>query len=72
MRKIFAENLKSLRLTRGISQAEFAKLLNTSQQRISEWECGKNEPSLYNLLRIIDVLGVTFEDLVDGIKINKK
>lgn len=68
MRKIFAENLKSLRLERGISQAEFAKLLNTSQQRISEWECGKNEPSLYNILRILDVLGATFEDLTDGMK----
>ena len=68
MRKLFAENLKSLRLERGISQAEFAKLLNTSQQRISEWECGKNEPSLYNILRILDVLGATFEDLTDGMK----
>lgn len=64
----FGKNLKMLRKESKISQVDFARLLNTTQQRVSEWETDKVEPSLYNLLRIIKVLGTTFEDLTDGIE----
>ncbi len=64
----FGKNLKMLRKESKISQVDFARLLNTTQQRVSEWETDKVEPSLYNLLRIIKVLGATFEDLTDGIE----
>ncbi|MBQ7408913.1 MAG: helix-turn-helix transcriptional regulator [Clostridia bacterium] len=60
-------NLKNLRKAKNISQQQFATLMNTTQQRVSEWECGKVEPSLYNIIKILKVLGVEFEDLVEGI-----
>lgn len=41
--------------------------MNTTQQRVSEWECDKVEPSLYNIMRMIKVLGTTFEELTEGI-----
>ena len=41
--------------------------MQTTQQRVSEWECDKIEPSLYNVLRILKVLGITFEELTEGI-----
>ncbi|MDE6210623.1 MAG: helix-turn-helix domain-containing protein [Clostridia bacterium] len=50
-----------------MSQTEFALKMNTTQQRVSEWECNKVEPSLYNILKIINVLGTTFEELIDGV-----
>ncbi len=50
-----------------MSQQEFALKMNTTQQRVSEWECNKVEPSLYNILKIINVLGTTFEELTEGI-----
>lgn len=50
-----------------MSQAQFAKLMNTTQQRISEWECNKVEPSLYNIIKILKIFNVTFEELTDGI-----
>ena len=61
-------NLKNLRKIKNISQAEFAKKMQTTQQRVSEWECDKVEPSLYNIIKILAVLDITFEELVDGIK----
>ena len=64
----FGENLKNLRKLNKISQNDFAKEMNTTQQRVSEWECNKVEPSLYNLMKIIKVLNTTFEDLTDGIE----
>ena len=64
----FGENLKSIRKLNKISQKEFAKKMDTTQQRVSEWECNKIEPSLYNLMKIIKALNTSFEELTDGIE----
>ncbi|MGN0796810.1 MAG: helix-turn-helix domain-containing protein, partial [Christensenellales bacterium] len=63
----FGDNLKSIRTINKMSQAQFAKLMNTTQQRVSEWECNKVEPSLYNIIKILKIFNVTFEELTDGI-----
>lgn len=63
----FGNNLKHLRKLSKLSQKEFAERLNTTQQRVSEWECDKVEPSLYNIKKILEILEVTFEELTDGI-----
>ena len=63
----FGSNLKNLRNISNMSQKEFAIKMNTTQQRISEWECDKVEPSLYNIIKIIKVLGTSFEELTEGI-----
>ena len=60
----FGENLKFERKLAGYNQAEFAKKIGTTQQRISEWERGKVEPSLSNIITIIKTLNITFEDLI--------
>ena len=65
--KTFGQNLKYFRGLHKISQKEFAERLNTTQQRVSEWECDKVEPSLYNIKKILEILDVTFEELTDGI-----
>ena len=64
----FGTNLKMIRKFNKISQKDFAEKMSTSQQRVSEWECDKVEPSLYNLLKIIKVLNTSFEELTDGIE----
>ena len=64
----FGDNLKALRELNKLSQKEFANKLGTTQQRVSEWECNKVEPSLYNILRIIKVLNTTFEELTEGLE----
>lgn len=66
------ENIKSLRKDNNMNQQEFARRMNTSQQRVSEWECNKIEPSLYNIVRILKVFGITFEELTEGIEWEKE
>lgn len=66
--KTFGDNLKSLRKVNKMSQHEFANKMQTTQQRVSEWECDKVEPSLYNILKILRVFEITFEELVEGIE----
>ena len=65
----FGQNLRNLRKINHISQKDFAERMNTTQQRVSEWECDKVEPSLYNVVKIINVLNVSFEDLTEGVEI---
>ncbi|MBO7149401.1 MAG: helix-turn-helix transcriptional regulator [Clostridia bacterium] len=66
--KTFGQNLKEIRISRNISQKELANKLNTTQQRVSEWECGKIEPTLLNIIKILRVLEITFEELVEDIE----
>lgn len=65
----FGNNLKNLRKLNKISQTEFAFKMGTTQQRVSEWECDKVEPSLYNIMKIIKVLNTSFEELTDGLDV---
>lgn len=67
----FGQNLKAARRNSKISQKEFADRLQTTQQRVSEWECDKVEPSLFNILKILKILEITFEELTDGIEDKK-
>lgn len=67
--KTLGENIKYYRKINNISQTDFAKKLNTTQQRVSEWECNKIEPSLYNIVKILNILNITFDELIDGIDI---
>ena len=64
----FGENLKNLRKEQNISQGEFARLIQTTQQRVSEWECNKVEPSLFNIIKILKVFNVTFEELTEDLE----
>ena len=63
----FGKNLKAERKLNKISQKEFADKLRTTQQRVSEWECDKVEPSLFNIIKILKILHITFEELTEGI-----
>ena len=62
--------MKYFRKLNKISQKDFAEKMNTTQQRISEWECNKIEPSLYNIIKILNVFEITFDELIDGLQIN--
>lgn len=65
--RTFGENLKEYRILNKLSQKELAEQMNTTQQRISEWECNKVEPSLYNIIKILNILNVTFEELTEDL-----
>ena len=65
--KTFGDNLKNLRKQKNLSQVDFANKMQTTQQRVSEWECNKVEPSLYNIIKILKVFDISFEELVEDI-----
>ena len=65
--KSFGQNLKLLREQNNMNQQELAEKLGSSQPRISEWERDKVEPTLYNIIRLVNILHVTFEELTDDV-----
>ena len=62
------DNIKYFRKLNGMSQQAFAEKMQTTQQRVSEWERGKVEPSLYNLMRMLKVFSITFGELTEGLE----
>ena len=66
------ENIKNIRVAGCMTQKEFAEKMQTTQQRVSEWELDKVEPSLYNVIRMLKVLGVTFDELTENLEQTKR
>ena len=53
------ENIKRLRLERGLNQVEFAKAMGVSKQCVSNWENDNVMPSIEMLVKIADFFNVT-------------
>ena len=48
-----------------MSQKELATRIGTTQQLLSRWELGEVDPTLGNIIALLKVLNIRFEDLVD-------
>ena len=60
----FSQNLKYLRLERGLTQPELAAALHVSNGMISFWENGKYEPTASNIISVADFFNITTDDLL--------
>ena len=60
----FAKNLKWLRESKQLTQAELGKLVNVNQRTISAWEKGICEPSYETLALLCDIFDETFENIL--------
>lgn len=60
----FKNRLRELRLEKGISQIDIAKILNMSKMAISHWEKGNSEPSIEQLKILAGYFGVSIDYLV--------
>lgn len=58
------ENIKALRISRGMNQVVFAKLLGVTKQCVSNWENDNVLPSIEMLMKIADCFGVTTDYLL--------
>ena len=58
------ENIKKLRLARGLNQVEFAKILSVTKQCVSNWENDNVVPSIDMLCKIADFFVVSTDYLL--------
>lgn len=59
------ENIKRLRIAKGLSQEELATRLNVVRQTISKWEKGLSVPDSEILIKLSDVLKTTVSELLE-------
>lgn len=63
--KSLGENIKRLRLSKGLTQAELANQIGKDQQSIQRLESGKSNPSYLYLLEISKGLEMNITEIVD-------
>ena len=63
---MFAENLKTLRKAKELSQEELAVRLNIVRQTVSKWEKGLSVPDADLLICLADILEVSVSELLGG------
>lgn len=60
----FSDNLRNLRIQRGLTQMQLAEGLKTSQSSITSWEQERREPDFSTIQRIADFFNVPFSALL--------
>lgn len=59
--KIFGKRLREFRKEKKLTQKELAEQIGIKQNSYSDWETGKNEPSLENLVKLADLFEVPLD-----------
>lgn len=62
----FKDRLKELRVKKGISQNELARIIGVHVTNISRYERGENRPTSDVLAKLANALDVTADYLMDG------
>ena len=59
----FGAKLRTLRIKKGLSQAEAARLLGYSRVQVSNWEIERSEPDIQALGKLAEFYGVTVDSI---------
>lgn len=65
---VFSDRLAELRKKRGLTQQQIAEQIGIKQNSYSDWETGKNEPNLKNVVKLANILDVTADYLLGMVK----
>ena len=60
----FSNNLKQNLSKMKISQKEFARRVGVSATCVTKWILKQHEPTLSNIIKIMQVLDISFDDLM--------
>ena len=58
------ENIKRLRLEKGITQEQLAEILNVSNAAVSKWERGGSFPDITLLFPLADYFEISVDELM--------
>ena len=72
MRRLVGQNLKRIRLKKGLTQEQFVVLSGFSKQYISGLEGGQRNPTVVTVYEIATALGVSYLDLLRPTKKSAK
>lgn len=61
---MLGDNIKGLRIKKGLTQEELGKILNKTKNNISQYETGKREPDIETLVKLSDIFDVSISDII--------
>ena len=61
---VISERIKDLRIEKGLSQMQLAKLLNMSQSAVAKWELGKTEPTASAIILLAKIFNESADFLL--------
>lgn len=59
-------NIKAIRESKNMTQAEVAKILKVSRTTVTMWETGESFPRAEKLIQLAEVLNCTIDELLKG------
>ena len=62
---IISDNLKHLRISHGMTQAEFAKIAGVSDKAVSTWENGLKMPRMGCIQKIADYFNIPTSQIIE-------
>lgn len=62
------EKIKELRIEKGYSQMQLAKIIGVSQKAIDYWERNVNEPKASYIIALVNTFDLTFDEFFMEIK----
>lgn len=69
---LFPTRLKELRKKKKLTQSELGEKVGVKQNTFTNWENGKREPSLENIIKLAKILDTTTDDLLGAINVDTK
>lgn len=64
--------LRELRMEKGLTQAELAEQLNTTNRSVSRWETGSTMPDISILVELAEFYQVDIKEIIDGERQSEK
>lgn len=64
MEKKYSIRIRELRIDKGWTQKEFASVLMTTNSSVCDWERGRTEPSIDNLIKMSEVFETSIDYIV--------
>ena len=59
-----SENIKTLRMSKGVSQVSLARTLGVTKQCVSNWENDNIQPSIDMLMKLADYFNISTDELL--------
>lgn len=57
-----SERIKELRIEKGLSQMQLAKIIGVSQKAIDYWDRNINEPKASYIIALVKAFGLSFDE----------
>lgn len=67
----FGRTLRRLRRDRDLTQKKLASIINVTQQQITHYETGRNEPEFNTIIALADFFEISLDELFGRKAVNK-